>query len=119
MLRPLAAAATAALLLVLPAAAQAAPQRCGSFDKRAGDGETLRLTVFRDKPYVSCKSAKRIARYFWGGRGVKKHGGPTVADTYYTLRRYRSYRCFEGSGGGSCERRKGRRVTVSWQSRYL
>jgi hypothetical protein len=30
----------------------------------------------------------------------------TVAGTYYTNRKFKGWRCFEGSGGGSCSRGK-------------
>ena len=29
-----------------------------------------------------------------------------MAGTYYTHRRFKGWRCFEGSGGGSCSRGK-------------
>jgi len=94
----------AVLVLLLatsaPAGAKAA-KRCGSFT------HTYRYTVSASGR-VSCTSALRIVKSFIRSHSSwKEHSTDgTTAGTYYTNRKYRGWRCGEGSGGGSCWRGK-------------
>lgn len=119
--RSLAASALAAVAITVPTvsastasahspeASAAASKRCGSFVE-----SSLRYTVSRSGP-VRCAFALRIVKSFVGShsawRRVSIDG--TVAGTHYTNRRYRGWKCFEGSGGGGCT--KGRR-SVGYQN---
>ena len=105
-----------ALLLVLVAVAAVAPGALataaptGHADgatvahaARACDGfrlHGLRFHVTVERGPVSCRTARRVLRRFLAGGGVK-HGGPSSAETYWTLGRWK---CGTGAGGGGCIR---------------
>lgn len=79
--------------------------RCGSIDA-AGPG---RLKVLK-KGRVTCRGARKLMHLFLNeGQGIK-HGGPSSAETYYTLY---GWKCGTGAGGGGCKRR-GARVQAGW-----
>lgn len=61
-------------------------------------GRRFRVTIVKGS--VRCRTARRILRAFFSGKGVK-HGGPSNAQTYWTLGRWR---CGTGTGGGGCIR---------------
>jgi hypothetical protein len=84
-----------------PGPAATASKACGSFK------HTYRYRVSASGG-LKCASAMRIVKSF-----IRSHSSwrehttdGTVAGTYYTHRRYKGWRCFEGSGGGSCLRGK-------------
>lgn len=78
--------------------AVASAKKCGSFKA------TYRYTVSKSGP-VKCSFALRIVKSFIRDHDRwRKRGDGTVAGTYYTNRRFRGWRCSEGSGGGSCSR---------------
>jgi hypothetical protein len=97
-----------ALLVAAPARAAdvtsptaSAAKACGSFS------HTYRYRVSASGG-LKCVSAMRIVKSF-----IRSHSSwrehttdGTVAGTYYTNRKYKGWRCFEGSGGGSCSRGK-------------
>lgn len=61
---------------------------------------------------VKCRNAKTLVRSFFSRKGFKKHGGPYVANTYYTSRRWPGWKCGLAAGGGGCTKRDPfRRVT--------
>jgi hypothetical protein len=65
----------------------------------------------RKKGKVTCRGARKLMRLFLNeGQGVK-HGGPSSAETYYTLY---GWRCGTGAGGGGCTRRGGRDRTQAY-----
>lgn len=102
-----AAALVGALIVAAPAPAAdldstaSAAKACGSFT------HTYRYRVSATGG-LKCSSALRIVKSF-----IRSHSSwrehttdGTVAGTYYTHRRLKGWRCFEGSGGGSCSRGK-------------
>ena len=75
-------------------------KKCGSFEA------SLRIYVYANDR-LRCVQARRIMREYWLGpdrRKVVVNGG-TGADGYVKLKRYRGWRCYGGSGGGTCKRR--------------
>jgi hypothetical protein len=96
----LTAALALALALVAPAGAASA-KTCGTFTH----GYHYEVSASGG---VSCRSALRIVKSFIRSNASwKKHSiDDTTAGTYYTNRRYKGWRCAEGSGGGSCHRGK-------------
>jgi hypothetical protein len=89
-------------------AVAAAPQwpthRCGSFihHDKGSPPVTDRITVLNRG--VSCPTATSVVRAFWSGRGVTQHGGPSDAQSYWTLAAWPGWRCGQGAGAGSCTR---------------
>jgi len=96
-----------ALIGAAPAAAAdsgpvaSASKACGSFT------HTYRYRVSASGG-LKCPSALRIVKSFIRSHSTwREHTTDgTVAGTYYTHRNYKGWRCFEGSGGGSCSRGK-------------
>jgi hypothetical protein len=92
------------------ALAAAVPQwpthRCGSFTHRElGAGPVNdRITIFNRG--VSCHTATGVIQAFWSGHGVTQHGGPSDAQSYWTLTAWPGWRCGQGAGAGSCTRGK-------------
>jgi hypothetical protein len=67
--------------------------------------------VVRKKGRVTCRGARKLMHLFLNeGQGVK-HGGPSSAETYYTLY---GWRCGTGAGGGGCVRHRGRDRTQAY-----
>jgi hypothetical protein len=64
--------------------------------------------------HVSCRKAKRVAKSFrvTKSRGWKHRGGSTSADSYWVNRKFKGWKCSEGSGGGACRRGNS---WASWQ----
>ena len=62
-------------------------------------GGTYRITVFNG--HVSCRTANGLIREFWAGKG-HHHGGPSDAQSYWTLKDYPGFRCGQGAGAGAC-----------------
>jgi hypothetical protein len=80
--------------------------KCSSFRKRIPGsdgvaGVTYRITVLNG--HVSCRTANGLIGGFWAGKGVH-HGGPSDAQSYWTLRAYPGWQCRQGAGAGSCTR---------------
>jgi hypothetical protein len=95
----------AALLLLVPVAAPAgnAPAPVTAAAKRSCKSVTARGRRFRvviNRGAVSCRLARNVLRDFMSGKGIK-HGGPSSAETYWTLR---GWKCGTGAGGGGCIR---------------
>lgn len=92
------------------ALAAASPQwpthRCGSFTHRklGMDPVNDRIAVFNRG--VSCHTASGVIRAFWSGKGVTQHGGPSDAQSYWTLAAWPGWRCGQDAGSGSCTRGK-------------
>jgi hypothetical protein len=92
------------------ALAAAAPQwpthRCGSFTHRKGGMDPVndRITVLNRG--VSCRTATGVIQAFWSGHGVTQHGGPSDAQSYWTIVAWPGWRCGQGAGAGSCTRGK-------------
>lgn len=74
---------------------------CGSFK------ETYRYRVSASRG-LKCRFALRIVKSFIRSRSSwrKRSIDGTVAGTHYTNRKFKGWRCFEGSGGGSCSKRR-------------
>lgn len=99
-------AGTAALAVSgTPAGAQVGPP-CASIAL----GPRLSALVSSTAP-PGCPTASSIVRDFFAGR-TTRHGGPSNAETYYTLNRFPGWRCGTGAGGGGC--RNGARI-VRWE----
>lgn len=81
---------------------------CGTVKHRF-DSDTVYAIRVRAKR-TSCRGARRLVRDFYSDRGVHRHGGPTNAETYYTLDRFPGWRCGTGASGGGCKKRGGRRI---------
>jgi hypothetical protein len=98
------------LALSSPAVAGTTPKwpthRCGSFVHYEGGSDPVsdRITVLNAG--ASCKTATGVIRAFWSGRGVTQHGGPSDAQSYWTLSAWPGWRCGQGAGAGSCSRGK-------------
>jgi len=111
--RRLRAALVATLLcstMLAAAVAVAAPtwptHRCGSFKhwvpgESAVPGVWYRITVLNRA--VSCGTATKVIRAFWSGR-VVHHGGPSDAQSWWTLPGLPGWRCGQGAGAGQCTR---------------
>jgi hypothetical protein len=80
--------------------------RCGSFVHREHGAYPVsdRITVLNGG--VSCRTATGVIRAFWSGLGVIQHGGPSDAQSYWTLAAWPGWRCGQGAGAGSCTRGK-------------
>jgi hypothetical protein len=101
-------AITAALAIAAPAAAAPAwpSHRCGQFRHWVAPaygepGSYYRITVFNRR--VSCGTASALIRGFWSGRAVH-HGGPSDAQSWWTIPGYPGWRCGQGAGAGACTR---------------
>jgi hypothetical protein len=81
--------------------------KCGSFQsKEALEGfeDINRITVFNG-PGVSCKLATALIQGFWGPEeNITQHGGPSDAESFYTVHGFRGWRCYQGAGAGSCRK---------------
>jgi hypothetical protein len=98
----------AASLASAPSAAGFPTHRCGAFihEHEWDDGEIshFRVTVFNGNQ-LSCRMATKVIEAFWGPEEtIKSHGGPSQAETYYTIRGWPGWRCYTGAGGGTCIR---------------
>lgn len=101
--------AVATVVRVAPAVG-ASQRSCGS----TGTSK-YSFKVYAKGP-VKCRNAKELGRSFSSLKGFKKHGGPYVANTYYTSRRWPGWKCGYGAGGGGCTKRGPfRRVTFLFQ----
>lgn len=81
-------------------------KRCGKIRAKPNGHFTV-----RKKGKVTCRGARKLMHLFLNeGQGVK-HGGPSSAETYYTLY---GWRCGTGAGGGGCTRRGGRDRTQAY-----
>lgn len=83
--------------------------RCGSFiaEHTFSDGDVVRdrVTVFNSN-HLSCRSAIAVIEGFWGPEDqIVRHGGPSEAESYYTIKGFPGWRCYQGAGGGSCLRK--------------
>jgi hypothetical protein len=102
--------ALSALALGHTAVAGATPQwpthRCGSFvhQEKGSYPVTDRITVLNGG--VSCQTATGVIRAFWSGRGMTQHGGPSDAQSYWTLAAWPGWRCGQDARAGSCSRGK-------------
>ena len=106
----LAGAAVVCAVAVSASAALAFPawptHRCGSFHYRIPPEYGLAAVHYRINVYnghVSCSTATRLIRGFWLGKPVH-HGGPSDAQSWWTLKGLPGWRCREGAGAGSCTR---------------
>ena len=92
--------------------ATAAEKDCGSFKHH------YTYDVSRSGK-ITCKFAMRIVRSFIKNhKSWTKHSvDNTLAGTYYTNRKFRGWRCSEGSGGGGCSRPSNRNTVAGYQSR--
>ena len=106
----LALAAVAAVLLATAAVASAYPSwpkhRCTTFRQWVppsyGEaGFYYHISVYNG--HVGCTTAPRVIRAFWSGKGVH-HGGPSDAQSWWTLRGLPGWSCRQGAGAGSCVR---------------
>lgn len=112
------AALAVAITLGTPGGAIAAPtaetaaKRCGTFKHH------YTYTVSRSGD-TTCRFAMRIVRSFITNHSAwTKHSvDGTVAGTHYTNRRFRGWRCAEGSGGGSCYRTRDNSTYAGYQNR--
>jgi hypothetical protein len=104
-----------ALLILSVAAissANAAPHwpthKCGSFltqDEPGNFESKARITVLNSSG-LSCRSATAVIKAFWGPENqITHHGGPSEAQSYYTINGFPGWRCTQGAGAGSCVRR--------------
>jgi hypothetical protein len=82
------------VLVVSPEPASAS-RSCKSVKARSH-----RFSVTIEHGSVSCGTARKVIRLFLSGKG-HKHGGPSQAETYWTVR---GWRCGTGTGGGGCIR---------------
>jgi hypothetical protein len=80
---------------VPPFALAAKQRRCGLVRV---DGMRFRVTI--DRGHVRCRTARRVVRRFFRGDG-ERHGGPSSAETYWTIG---EWRCGSGAGGVGCIR---------------
>jgi len=81
-------------------------KRCGKIRANASGH-----FVVRKQGSVTCRGARKLMHLFLNeGQGVK-HGGPSSAETYYTLY---GWRCGTGAGGGGCTRAGGRDRTQAY-----
>lgn len=100
---------TVILATVLGSSALGVPafptHRCGSFRHHIGGAYpvTYKITVFNG--HVSCPTATGVIRAFWSSHGVVHHGGPSDAQSYWTLKAWPGWRCGQGAGGGACTHR--------------
>jgi hypothetical protein len=85
------------LAVVSLAAASSYPTaKCGSFKTRLYKIEVLHKNV-------NCTTATGIIKTFWTKPGyVKHHGGNSDADSYFTVKGYAGWRCYQGAGAGEC-----------------
>ena len=60
-----------------------------------------RIRVTIDRGRVTCRTARTVVRRYFRGEGVR-HGGPSQAETYYKIGRWR---CGPGAGGVGCIRK--------------
>jgi hypothetical protein len=82
-------------------------KKCGSFQA------DYRIYVYANK-HLRCKKATRIMRAFWGpDSGLVLHNGGSGASGWVTLKKHPGWKCYSGSGGGTC--RKGR-ATAGYQN---
>lgn len=73
-------------------------KNCGSI-KKSG----LRIFVSVRKGSARCPGARAMIRsYYFNNRAWVQHGSGVLAETHYTNRRFRGWRCASGSGGGGC-----------------
>ena len=110
-LRAALAAVVVCSTMALAAAAIAAPawptHHCGSFKKWIpGDqdvpGVWYRLDVLNGG--VSCRTAVKVIRTDWTAGKTVHHGGPSDAQSWWTLKGLPGWRCREGASAGSCTR---------------
>lgn len=96
-------------------AAGAAPQvaearACGTTKQRVDDGTVYAMRVRAKR--APCRGARRLARHLYGRIGTRRHGGPSNAEAYYTLKAFPGWRCGIGAGGAGCKKRGGRRISI-------
>jgi hypothetical protein len=88
-----------ALMVALPAGAYGdearADRRCGNVT--AGE---FKVKVTIDRGRVTCRTARKTVRRFYNGDRTK-HGGPSNAETWWEVGRWR---CGLGAGGMACNR---------------
>lgn len=105
-------AAVGAVILATAVVAVARPawptHRCTTFSKWNPPeyglaGFYYHITVYNG--HVNCSTATRVIKAFWNGKGVH-HGGPSDAQSWWTLRGLPGWRCGQGAGAGSCTRRQ-------------
>jgi hypothetical protein len=94
MLRKVALAACSLSLLATVAAAPgaAAARACGAGKAKAPNGAIRKHMVTIDSGRVRCRLARRIARSYLRREG-KLHQGDGLADSYFTHRKWRKWRC--------------------------
>lgn len=83
--------------------------RCGSFvaEDSSSEGTTYynRITVYSSR-HLPCRTATAVVEGFWGPEEfIVRHGGPSEAQSYYTIKGFPGWRCYQGAGAGSCIRR--------------
>jgi hypothetical protein len=92
------------------ALAAATPQwpthRCGSFIHRKLGMDPVNDRIAVLNRGVSCHTATGVIKAFWSGKGVTQHGGPSDAQSYWTLAAWPGWRCAQAAGAGSCTRGK-------------
>lgn len=89
-------------------------KNCGSI-KKSG----LRVFVSVTKGNARCPGARAMIRsYYFNNRAWVQHGSGVLAETHYTNRRFRGWRCASGSGGGGCTYGNDRKF-VLYQIRVL
>jgi hypothetical protein len=80
--------------------------RCGSFVHRQHGKDPVSDRIAVLNRGVSCHTATGVIEAFWSGHGVTQHGGPSDAQSYWTLAAWPGWRCGQGAGAGSCTRGK-------------
>jgi hypothetical protein len=88
------------------AGAAATWKRCGQINARPQGHFAV-----RKKGKVTCRGARKLMHLFLNEGQGKKHGGPSSAETYWTLY---GWRCGTGAGGGGCTRHGGRDRTQAY-----
>ena len=83
--------------------------RCGSFlywvtPQYGNAGLWYSIGVFNAD--VGCEKAMGLIEDFWHGQGVH-HGGPSDAQSWWTLPRYPGWKCRQGAAAGSCTLQNG------------
>jgi hypothetical protein len=80
--------------------------KCGSFTKEVeGTAYDVRVTVYNGN-HLPCRVATQVIEAFWGPEeNITSHGGPSEAQTFYTIKGFPGWRCYTGAGAGSCVRK--------------
>jgi hypothetical protein len=64
----------------------------------------VRRSITVSNGHVSCATATGVIHAFWSGHGVVRHGGPSDAQSYWTLNAWPGWHCGQGAGADACTR---------------